>query len=336
MTASGPVHYVIGAGSVGTVLAGHLARAGRNVVLQVRPGRLDAYQQVDTLRIVDADDRLVAEQPAPRLVDSLQADGLACVYLAVKYPDLSAVLEQLDSQLPPGVVLAPCLNGVGLAQTLAQRFPDNPVAPLTIMFNARVESALSVRLTTRAEILVGGDDRAAVIDAFAGSGMAVKRASESTEWGKLLINLNNAVCAVTGTGFADLFSDAGLSRAFVLVMDEAVAVFKAAGKPVELPAPIPYGLYRWLLLHARALPLFVARRKNGLSDQAYPSMLADLQRGRPTEIAVLNGVIESMGREQGLATPVNTALIKLVRTFESGARPDYLSPGELVNILEQT
>lgn len=324
---------VIGAGSVGTVLAGHLLAADQAVRLQIRPGRIEAYRTVQRLRVIDADERPVIEQPAPAVADAFENGDLDRIYIAVKHPDLPAVLDQLAGRLRPQVTLMPCLNGVGLAERLRERFPDNPVAPVTVMFNARVESPLVARLTTRAEILIDSDE-ARLLSAFEGSGMRVSRADPATEWGKLLINLNNAVCAITHTGFADLFSDDQLVRAFVRVLDEAVTVLDAAGIEYSLPAPVPHAVYRWLLLHAKWLPLWVARRKNGLSDEAYPSMLADLERGRPTEIDYLNGVITALGREHGVATPANAKLINLIHDCEAARKPAYLTPVQLNRTLE--
>lgn len=46
------------------------------------------------------------------------------------------------------------------------------------------------------------------------------------------------------------------------------------------------------------------------------STAQDLARGRPTEIAHLNGLIVQRGQARGVATPVNAALTTLVRLLE--------------------
>jgi len=159
--------------------------------------------------------------------------------------------------------------------------------------------------------------------------MRVHRAGGRTAWGKLLINLNNAILALTNCGFADLFRDRRLTEVFVHVMDEAIGILDAARIGYDLPAPVPYRAYRWLLLRAPRIPLFVARVKNGLSDEAYPSMLADLKAGETTEVDALNGAIVRLANKQGREAPRNAELVRLVRSVEGKQNIRWYSPAEL-------
>lgn len=334
------MHLIVGAGAVGTVLAGFLAAGGEAVRLQVRGGRAGDYRDAGRLTITDSDGRRVVDVPAPP-VDEAPGGDADYVYLAVKHRGLDEALDVLDGKLAKDAVLLPCLNGVGVAERVAARFPDHRVVPVTIMFNARVTAPLAARLTTRPEVLVRGDGgpapaAAKITAALRAGGMTVGKATAASEWGKLLINLNNAVCAVTRTGFADLFRDPDLRRAFVTVLDEAVAALEAAGIAYDLPVPVPYRLYRWFLLHGGGLPLWVARRKNGLSDEAYPSMLADLEVGRPTEVDQLNGAIVRLGLEYDMPTPANAELIRLVQAYEAARMMSFLTPKQLADRLDET
>jgi 2-dehydropantoate 2-reductase len=111
-------------------------------------------------------------------------------------------------------------------------------------------------------------------------------------------------------------------------------VLDAAGIDYDLPVPVPYRLYRWFLLHGASLPLWVARRRNGLSDTAFPSMLADLEAGRPTEIDELNGVILRLGTEHGVPTAANRQLVRLVRAREADPAAGYLTRKQLSHTLD--
>jgi 2-dehydropantoate 2-reductase len=54
-----------------------------------------------------------------------------------------------------------------------------------------------------------------------------------------------------------------------------------------------------------------------------PSMLQDLDAGRDTEVDVVNGGVAAKGRELGIATPCNDAVVDLVHSMERGERsPD--------------
>ncbi len=49
-------------------------------------------------------------------------------------------------------------------------------------------------------------------------------------------------------------------------------------------------------------------------------MLQDLDAGRPTEVDVVNGGVASRGRELGVPTPCNDAVVELVHSIERGER----------------
>jgi 2-dehydropantoate 2-reductase len=114
-----------------------------------------------------------------------------------------------------------------------------------------------------------------------------------------------------------------------MVLDESVAALERAGIPYTLVLPISYRNYRRLLLYGRPLPWWFAKVRNGLTAASYPSMVSDIERGRPTEIDQLNGEIVRLGLRTGMPTPVNGKVIELVRAIE-GRRPErYLTPAEL-------
>ena len=51
-----------------------------------------------------------------------------------------------------------------------------------------------------------------------------------------------------------------------------------------------------------------------------PSMLQDLDAGRETEVDVVNGGVAAKGREHGIPTPCNDAVVELVHSMERGER----------------
>jgi 2-dehydropantoate 2-reductase len=212
---------------------------------------------------------------------------------------------------------------------LGERYPAGRAANMTIMFNAQLCAPLHARITTKAQVIVGGQD-ARLSGLFKDSGMQVKRADgEAAAWGKLLINLANAVCALTHTTMQDLLTGPDLRAIYAAVLDEAVGVIERAGISYRLPMPLPYRLYRQLLLRGGPLPWCFARVRNGLQEGAYPSMVADVEGGRRTEVGQLNGEIVDLGRAQGMPTPINERIVFLMRELEGKLPPPYLEPSEL-------
>lgn len=318
---------VIGAGAVGTILATYLSAAGREVGLYTREKDLQRFQAVERMRV---DPPLPGGRPVfaplPKLVRGLDLAGVDCVLLCVKYPDLEALLAQLPRPLPAGCTLVSTLNGVAPLRLIREHRPDARVVPMSIMMNSQLLGPLHARLTTRAEIVLGADD-SALLARLSGLGITVKQApGDAGVWGKLLINLANAICALTRTAFQDLFTDLDLRRVYVAVLDEATATMNASGIAWKLPLVVPYAAYRWMLLHGGPLPWWFAKVRNGVREGAYPSMVADVEAGRITEVAQLNGEIQRLGQSRGLPTPVNTAIVELIGT---GGTPARMSPTEL-------
>lgn len=318
---------IVGAGSVGTVLAAYLIKAGHEVKFYVRPERKAEYEMVKELQMRPVGKGHTIVTPRPLITDRFVLEDLDVLFLCVKHPALPAILDQLPKLLPEGLILVPCLNGVGLTDILYKRFPSAEVAQLTIMFNARIESPLSAVLTTRPEVQFNTDHES-LLHMFNGSGMHVSRVDNAAEWGKLLINLNNAVCGTTHTTFKDLLTNKTLTGVFVKVMDEAIATYENAGIDYTLPVPVPYGLYRWILLNGGPIAWWIAKKKNGLTDEAFPSMAADIKAGKKTEVEQLNGVIVELGNEHEVATPVNSKLVDIIHQLEQGER-QTLTPEEL-------
>jgi len=62
----------------------------------------------------------------------------------------------------------------------------------------------------------------------------------------------------------------------------------------------------------------------------WSTMLQDLERGRRTEIDYLNGYIAAKGREAGVPTPINEAIISGVKEIEAGTR--RITPANLDEI----
>ena len=318
---------IVGAGSVGTVLAAHLVKAGHRVTCYARPSRKADYEARKVLRMNSLGKDASIEVPRPDIRDQLNLDDVDVLFLCTKHAALDDVLAQLPERLPEGLILVPCLNGVGLTPRLRERFPGTEVAQLTIMFNARVDAPLSAILTTRAEVQFNTENRD-LLTLFDGSGIKMGQVDDAAEYGKLLINLNNAIGGATHTTFKDMLINKTLTRVFVRLMDEAIAVYNASDTQYTLPIPVPYKLYRWVLLNGGPIAWWIAKRKNGLTDQAYPSMAADIQAGRKTEIAQLNGMVTKLGAASGIATPTNQKLTEIIHSLEAGERP-VMSPDEL-------
>ncbi|SEP63303.1 2-dehydropantoate 2-reductase [Solimonas aquatica] len=322
---------LIGAGAVGCVLALHLAESGRcQLSLLARERDAARWQTLPQLRLRTAAGERA--QPRPRLCTAGELAQMDYLLLCVKQTQLDAALDALPP-LPAHCTLVSTLNGPAALARIRARRPGQRLLAMPVMFNAQLLAPLHAQLSTTPRVLIAREETA-LRRAFAGSAMRVGRShGEPSLWGKLLINLANAIGALTHTGFAELLTQRELRRAYVQVLDEAVAVLEASGTAYALPMPLPFSLYRRLLAGRSPLPWWFARLRNGLRAGAYPSMVADLAQGRDTEVRELNGAIVQLAQQLGRDAPANRRLCELVEARRGQAPPVYLSAAALLAAL---
>ena len=121
----------------------------------------------------------------------------------------------------------------------------------------------------------------------------------SVQWGKLLLNLNNALNALAGVPLATQLADRRWRLILAAQIREGLRVLKAAGvRPARIEA-VPPGLIPRILRLPNWLFRRVAARMLAIDPQARSSMWEDLERRRPTEIDDLQGAILALGKKSG-------------------------------------
>ncbi len=153
--------------------------------------------------------------------------------------------------------------------------------------------------------------------------LTLARDMTSVAWGKLLINLNNAVNALSGETLLDQLGKRDFRRVVAASIVEALDLLKAAGiEPAQI-GPIPPRL----LPHAIGAPDFIFKnlllRVQKIDAEARSSMADDFAAGRPTEIDYLNGEVVRLARSLGRDAPVNKAIVDLVKQREAGVEHDW-------------
>ena len=146
-------------------------------------------------------------------------------------------------------------------------------------------------------------------------------------WGKLLINLNNAVNALSGRTLLEELKQRDYRRVVAASQREALALLKAVDiVPAKVGAVGPNLLPRvidspnWLFRN-------IFLRKWKIDAKARSSMADDLAAGRKTEVDYLNGELVALAARLGRDAPVNQRIVELIRAAEAGAEP--LAPAAL-------
>jgi 2-dehydropantoate 2-reductase len=137
-------------------------------------------------------------------------------------------------------------------------------------------------------------------------------------WGKLLINLNNALNALSGLPLREQIGDLQWRRLMAAQMTEALRVLRAAGIGTKNPvAKVPMSVVPGILQLPTWAFRLVAKAMLSIDPNARSSMWEDLNKGRLTEIDELQGKIVQLARDTGEVAPINEAIAELIREVEA-------------------
>ena len=318
----------MGAGAVGAYVGGWLATApGVRVTLVGRQRLADALAAEGL--VVSRGEREARVRELEVSTEAASLGGADVVLCCVKSRDTESVARELAETLRPRALVVSLQNGVRNPPTLRAALGPERVLAGVVGFNAVLRSAHEVRQTTEGDLELEEREHPsarALYAALRASGLALTthRDLAPRQWSKLLINLSNAVSALSGAPTRELLLQAGYRRILAAVLREGIGVARAAGQPLARLRGLPVGAVP-LLLRA---PSWIVRLALGLKvdPEARSSMAQDLERGRPTEVDYLNGEIVRLGAEHGAAAPLNRRLVELVRAAEAAGGSPCLAP----------
>jgi 2-dehydropantoate 2-reductase len=331
----GPV-LVMGAGTIGCYLGGRLAAAGVTVDFVGRP-RVLATLREHGLAVSDLDGFKHALPAATlRLHDAVPADARpALVLLCVKSGATREAAGQLAERLPAGTPVVSMQNGISNAAEARQAAPGLRLLPGMVPYNV-VELGPGRYHRGTGGALAAQDDPAlrGWIEVFAQAGVPLKLHGDlkPIQWGKLLLNLNNPVNALSGRPLRDELLQRGYRRCFAALIDEALGLLSRAGiAPAQVIAVPPQRMPALLRLPT---PLFrvLAARMLRIDPQARSSMADDLAQGRITEIDALCGEIVRLARSLGRSAPRSEKMVELLQAWPQRAQP--MSPAQMVAALD--
>jgi 2-dehydropantoate 2-reductase len=322
----------MGAGSVGCFIGGAWQAAGCKVSFLGREPARDeiaahglGLSDYDGWRVHLAHD-LVNFATKPAIL--AKADIIA---LCVKRHDSFAAAKEIGRHARKGATVISLQNGVSNAEVLRPMLPRFRVIQGMVPFNLARLGPGRWHKGTSGDLVVEEADVTRSLAADIGKGPARVTLSSNMAgiaWGKLLINLNNAVNALSGKTLLEQLGKRDYRRVVAASIVEALEMLQAAGiEPAQI-GPVPPKL----LPHAIAAPDFVFKnlllRVQKIDSRARSSMVDDLAAGRPTEIDYLNGEVVKLARSLGREAPVNSAIVDLVKQREAGVEQAW-SPEQL-------
>jgi 2-dehydropantoate 2-reductase len=287
---------ILGAGGVGGLVGGALARAGHPVTLLVRPGRAEQHPE----RLGIQSQYLGSFEVPVRIADHL-VEPSDVVWITVKAGALEAALDVVPPEELGHRIVVPLLNGVDHIDLLRGRYGAERVLPGTIRVEAERAGPAQIRhLSAFADVQLapGSATRArglALCEELHGAGLGCEvRDDEVTMlWSKLCF-LAPFALATTASGdtLGVVRSDPHRWASLRACVEEACAVGLAEGAEVT-PEPILATL-------------------GGLPEGFRSSMQKDVAAGRPPELDAIAGPILRGGEEHGIDVPATRFFVERI------------------------
>jgi len=310
---------VAGAGSIGCFVGGMLADAGARVALLARP-RVIQDIQGHGLRLTSfegferhiAPSRLTLSEDPEILADA------GVVLVTVKSADTAGIADVIARHAPSDAVVISLQNGIGNASVLRERLPGRRVLAGMVPFNVVAPGPGRFHRATSGDVIIEQDD-AGTAERLSVPGLTMRPTADiaGVQWGKLLVNLNNALNALADLPLRQQLAQRAWRRLFADQIAEGLAAIKAEGiRPVS-STPIPVSWMPHLLRLPDAVFAVLLGRTMKIDPEARSSMWEDLQRGRRTEIDYLQGVITEIAERRQLQVPLSRRIVALIKRAEA-------------------
>ncbi|MDU8929852.1 2-dehydropantoate 2-reductase [Alisedimentitalea sp. MJ-SS2] len=318
-----------GAGAIGCFVGGLLAAAGRDVVLLGRDWLRDEVV-ARGLTCSDFDGMEVSAAPEVAVDPGVLA-GADVVLVCVKSGASAEIGRLIAQHAPEGAVVVSLQNGVRNVAVLREVLGGRDVRGGMVGFNVVHRGEGRFHRSTSGEVMIGAGSGSLgqLLDV---PGLEVEEVGdiEAVQRGKLILNLTNAVNALSGMGLREMLLDYGWRRVMAVQMGEALKVFKAAGLEVRVPAKAPGWMIPWILRLPTGLFQRVAAPMLTVDAGAKTSMVADLEAGRRTEVDEFQGEIVRLGAAHRVAVPVNACVLQMVEAREGEPGLSPVRPSEVL------
>lgn len=305
----------MGAGGVGACLGAHLTAKGGaqgiSTALIARGEHLSAIRK-DGLRLISPTEDLHV-RPDTASEDPADAGIADVIFLTVKLYGLAQASAQILPIVGPETLVIPLQNGVTAAEEVGEIVGRERVLAGTTYISCFVTAPGVVTQKSPAVPIAFGEidgGRSERVERLGQIGQAIgldfrpMDAILSEIWRKFVAWSGFSILAcLSRQSIGEILADAALTKLYRRIMEETVAVGRAAG--VDLPLDLVDTI---LAMSANYAP------------NAKGSMREDLEAERPLEIRWLSGSVQELGRRFGIATPIHDVAAACLMPHEAGRR----------------
>lgn len=326
---------ILGAGSIGCWLGGHLIAGGAQVIMIGRERYADQIAE-HGLRLTHFERDAVQCDNVDFQTDAKGLLGTDIIALCVKSQDTEMAAQQILQHAPNAVVIS-FQNGIRNPETLSKILPPENIVPAIVPFNVTPSQPGAFHCGTAGDLVVEthvGIDP--LVTALETAGQGVRRSDKiiGDQWAKMIVNLNNGLNTLSGGTLREGLLQRDYRRALASCVEEALNVAKASGVTVgTFNGRAPTALIKTLRLPDVAYRVIMQTIVK-IDAKARSSMLDDLEAGRVSEIDFLQGEIVKRAEAVGTLAPKNAAILTAVnQAFTVGVSPK-LSGHDILTFLK--
>ena len=295
---------IVGAGSVGGILAAHLVKIGqRTIVCDVDERHLEACR-TDGIVVSDLREMVVKLPEVRTDIRRMKDDNIDILFLAVKSAVMEKVAPFLKEIFHEGMLVVSFQNGLGNEDFLASYVGEKHVARVVVNYAGNLVGPGKVRMTFfTGSNYIGSLHQDAesqcqeIARLLTEAGLETKFTTKikTYEWEKVILNCGlSPISALTCLTMKDIMEGPKTRKLVEGVLRECIAVAEASGIKFQ------EGFLSFCM---------------GYLDKAgrhKPSMLVDVENCCGTEIGYLNQKICEHGEKLGIDTPLNDTITTLV------------------------
>jgi 2-dehydropantoate 2-reductase len=319
---------VVGAGAIGCRLAAHLADAGVPSVL------FDGWREhvealrTDGLQFTHRGATRTFRLESHHLGDPFDGQPFDIVLMCTRSDGTAAALPRVQGLLSPAGCVVSCQNGLN-EDAIAEAVGAERTLGCSLVFGARLTAPGHVESLPGDDTLRSGEyagGTSARLDRLVGL-LAACGASTATpdlrgyRWMKLVLNsIGNPLLLLTGQTAAALHAREDARELMIDLGCEVLRAAHADGVRVSPVLGIPMGLWLDASPRARAEVHGALQRHGEALGPRRLSMVADFEARGRTEVDFINGHVLRRAAAQGLAMPLNAAVVREVQALEQGRR----------------
>ena len=322
---------VLGAGAIGSLVAGYLQNSGQDVSLV---GRGDAVKAISSegLKISGArGDLNIRIKAMLRLVEK---PDLAI--LAVKTQDIDEALRENLEYLKSALLLT-TQNGIQADYIVSKYIPKENIISSIVMFaSTYLEPGKVVHNFDRSWIIgrIFPGDAAKLSELrdilSAVFPIVVSDNILGMKYLKVFVNSNNCLPAILGVSMQEAFADIDICKISIAIWKEGLGIVNNAR--IQLSSLPDFPVENITKLTAlpleQAAKIFSGIMTSLSKEPLYGSILQSIKRNRPSEIDYINGEFLGLAKENNTVAALNDKLVQMVHTVEKTGR--FFSKDELI------